>query len=325
MKSLDFGRFVLGGFAAAAMLAGCGASQPPIGVPGTMPESQRSAIATQAGRGGSWMLPEAKSKNLLYAPGGCGGTCVLSAAGGNVVGSLNQYGDAACSDSAGDVFLVQDDDVLEYAHGGSSPIATFTLPGDLGSACSVDPSSGALAVVFEGSDANVAVFPYNGDTPTLYGSHIVSLFCGYDANGDLFVDGYLGQNYALAMLPKGTSTFAVLSVDYSMGQPGQLQWDGTYMTYEARFEPVRVSRFTVSGSTVNIVGVTKIADLHKRAVPSWIRSGKIFIPYPNHGTETKQLGEWNYPKGGKQIKRFNFGSYQSGLNLQAITYSAATN
>jgi uncharacterized repeat protein (TIGR03803 family) len=36
MKSLGFGGYVFGGFAGAAMLAGCGGSQPPIGAPGAM-------------------------------------------------------------------------------------------------------------------------------------------------------------------------------------------------------------------------------------------------------------------------------------------------
>ncbi len=48
----------------AALLAGCGESQSPIGAPGGMP--QTSAIATHAERGKSWMLPEAKSEDLLY-------------------------------------------------------------------------------------------------------------------------------------------------------------------------------------------------------------------------------------------------------------------
>jgi hypothetical protein len=44
MRTSTFNRYALGISAAAAMLAGCGGSQPPIGVPGAMP--QRSAIAT---------------------------------------------------------------------------------------------------------------------------------------------------------------------------------------------------------------------------------------------------------------------------------------
>ncbi len=47
-----------------ALLAGCGGAQPPIGAPLPMPQS--SAIVTHADRSGSWMLPEAKSEDLLY-------------------------------------------------------------------------------------------------------------------------------------------------------------------------------------------------------------------------------------------------------------------
>jgi hypothetical protein len=45
------------------LLAACGGSQPPIGAPRAMPQSP--AIATHLDRSRSWMLPEAKSENLL--------------------------------------------------------------------------------------------------------------------------------------------------------------------------------------------------------------------------------------------------------------------
>ena len=51
-------------YVVAAMLSGCGGSQPPIGQPGAMP--QTSAFATHADRGKSWMLPEANADDLLY-------------------------------------------------------------------------------------------------------------------------------------------------------------------------------------------------------------------------------------------------------------------
>jgi uncharacterized repeat protein (TIGR03803 family) len=46
MKNLEFNRIMLSSCAAAAMLAGCGGSQPPIGAPGAMP--QTTAIAARA-------------------------------------------------------------------------------------------------------------------------------------------------------------------------------------------------------------------------------------------------------------------------------------
>jgi len=64
MKGLDFGRYALGSCAAVALLVGCGGSQPPIGAPGAMPQTM--ATAARFDRGNSWMLPEAKSSDLLY-------------------------------------------------------------------------------------------------------------------------------------------------------------------------------------------------------------------------------------------------------------------
>jgi hypothetical protein len=53
---LNLGRYALTIGACAALLAGCGASQPPIAGPGAMPQSR--GIAMRADRGKSWMLPE---------------------------------------------------------------------------------------------------------------------------------------------------------------------------------------------------------------------------------------------------------------------------
>lgn len=67
MKSFDFGGYALGICTAVAMLTGCGGSQPPIGVPGAMPQS--SAITSHADINGSWVLPEAATSDLLYIGG----------------------------------------------------------------------------------------------------------------------------------------------------------------------------------------------------------------------------------------------------------------
>ncbi|MGA8099265.1 MAG: hypothetical protein WB810_11480, partial [Candidatus Cybelea sp.] len=153
MRHLDFSRRVVGICAAAAMLAGCG-SQPPIGVPGAMPQTR--ALATHAERGGSWMLPEAKNRGaLLYVTGGCGGACVLSYPRGELVGQLN-VGEGAnsgvCTDARGDVYISNSTSVVEYTHGGTIPVATFNVPGNDAAGCSVDPTSGNLAVAFTGTE-----------------------------------------------------------------------------------------------------------------------------------------------------------------------------
>ena len=72
-------------------------------------------------------------------------------------GSYGESGD--CTDANGNVFISNDDNVFEYAHGGTEPIATLDLPGSNAIGCSVDPTTGNLAVVFSGSGKNVAVVP----------------------------------------------------------------------------------------------------------------------------------------------------------------------
>jgi hypothetical protein len=68
MKRSPLFRYALSCCAIAAMLAGCGGSQSPIGAPGAMPQS--STIATRADLGKSWMLPGSSSGDLIYATGG---------------------------------------------------------------------------------------------------------------------------------------------------------------------------------------------------------------------------------------------------------------
>ena len=67
MNIVGVSRVAFGVGSAVVMLAGCGGSQPPIGAPAAMPQSL--VLATRADRSGSWMLPEAKKRTLLYLSG----------------------------------------------------------------------------------------------------------------------------------------------------------------------------------------------------------------------------------------------------------------
>jgi hypothetical protein len=306
-KPSALSRFALSACAVAAMLADCGGSQPPIGAPGAMP--QTSALATHADRGKSWMAPGIASGDLLYATGGCGGTCVISYPQGQIVGSIaisgGVWGD--CSDSAGDVFVTNDSQLLEYAHGGTTPVATLSLPGSQATGCAIDPSTGNLAVVFVGGSVNVAVFPDAAGTPALYDSHLTSAYCGYDNASNLFVSGVGRNEGGISELPNGASDFSVLAVKGkgSLGNPGQVQWDGTYMTYEGSTQSdIKVSRIEISGSTAKVIGTTHFKGKLRNAYQSWIYANQILIPYSTGGFKTRKIGVWAYPKGGKLIGRF---------------------
>jgi hypothetical protein len=323
MQTSIFSRCALG-ISAAALLAGCGVSQPPIGAPGAMP--QTSALATHADRGTSWMLPGSASGDLLYATGGCGGTCVISYPQGQIVGSIaisgGVWGD--CSDSAGDVFVINDSQLLEYAHGGTIPVATLSLPGSQATGCAIDPSTGNLAVVFVGGSVNVAVFPDAAGTPALYDSHLSSVYCGYDNASNLFVSGTGRSEGGISELPNGALDFSVLAVKGkgSLGNPGQVQWDGTYMTYEGSTQSdIKVSRIEISGSRAKVVGTTHFKGQLRNAYQSWIYGTSILIPYSTGGFKTKKVGVWAYPKGGKLISRFGHFPDSKSWMFKGVTVS----
>jgi hypothetical protein len=65
MMGLNLGRYALSSCVAAAMLAGCGGSQPPIGTPGAMPHSAQSASHAASGRS---QPPVAAPGAMLQSP-----------------------------------------------------------------------------------------------------------------------------------------------------------------------------------------------------------------------------------------------------------------
>jgi hypothetical protein len=149
------------------LLAGCGGSQPPIGAPGAMPQSR--AVATHADRGKSWMLPEAKKSDLLYVTNGDYGVLVYAYPRVRLVGTLSGFEglDGLCADKAGDIFIPSAGlaEIFEYAHGGTSPIATLSDQDGEAHACSVDPTTGNLAVTnidsLSGSGGgNIAIYAH---------------------------------------------------------------------------------------------------------------------------------------------------------------------
>jgi hypothetical protein len=279
------------------------------------------------------MLPEAKSEELIYAAGGCGGVCVLAYPGGKLVGhaKISGFVGGACSDSNGNVFISADTQVLEYAHGKTSPVASLSLPGDEASGCSIDPETGNLAVVFGGSGADVAIFSDAQGTPSLYETRMTSYSCGYDNSGNLFVSGYNGQNAGLSELPKGSVAFQTLSVDPSVGEPGQVQWDGQYMSYEDLEGGLNnkkigiISRLSISGSSATIVAQIRLKRVPNRLTQSWISDGSIIAPYSVTGPNPGNIGVWKYPRGGDPISRIKkFGKHQKDtLNFTGVTLSVA--
>ena len=318
MNSLGLIRHAVTIGVAAALLAGCGGSQ--AGGPAPTDATQRQTQAQKKPR---------SSGDLVYATGGCGGVCVFSYPSGQLEHKITLTDSVAgvCSDGNGNVFVTNygQPQVLEYAHGGTTPIATLTVPGTGTAACGVDLKTSDLAVVFGGDGYdNIAIFKNETGTPTIYSTGYGAAFCGYDNNGNLFVSGRDNQLSILSELPYGSSAFVQVSFYVEGGGgPNQVQWDGHYMTWETYGRnDTSILRFTVSGTAATVVGSTHLRG-PTWITQSWIARDRVIVPYASQGGHTNKIGVWRYPKSGKIFAKFgNFGQ-NANTSVLGVTVSVS--
>ncbi|HVR45637.1 MAG TPA: hypothetical protein VMT95_03180 [Candidatus Binatia bacterium] len=284
-----FGRYAFGVLATVAVLSGCGGAQPPLGAPGAM----------HADHNGSRMRPNLSGQDLLYVTDG-EIVKIYTYPRGKFVAPLGNFGSVygMCSDAAGDVFIPEyfQNEILEYAHGGSSPIATINTIYDFPSGCSIDPTTGNLATA---TYSKLEVFrpsPSGWSLPTTYTDSDLGLinFCAYDGSGNLFVDGNDGS-YQLAELPAGSSTFTNITLGKSINKPSDLMWDGHDIAIASgRFTgkfPAPIYQFSISGSYGDLVHLTLLFRAGGQLHQFWIQGDKII------GTHDGGEAIWNYPKG----------------------------
>ena len=194
----------------------------------------RAATSQSPDPGSSWMLPEAKSEDLLYISNVYTVT-VYSYPQGKLVGTLKHFylPGGECSDRSGHIFIVDGGLIYEYAHGGKKPIDTLSTSPLGGQGCASDPTTGNLAVALDYGDSYgyLAVYSQAKGTPILYSNgKMLFNFCGYDDSGNLYADGiFEGVGLGFVELSKGGSSLVNLTLDQSLEAAGAVQWDGKYL------------------------------------------------------------------------------------------------
>ncbi|HLY01151.1 MAG TPA: hypothetical protein VKR56_01495 [Candidatus Cybelea sp.] len=335
---LHLGHQTLAAAVIVALLAGCGGGMSPtqLGATGQSTVAQLrhiggagAAYAFQTSRANparSWMAPDAKkSKTLLYvADQGANDVDVYSYPAGKLKGTLTgfQTPSGVCSNKAGDVFILNGNgtSVEVYAHGGSSPIRTLDLPGYPELNCSVDPTTGDLALGVLGGTCGdcFVVFTGGSGSATTYtpsGQNGIP-GCGYDNDGNLFCDAYGTGGFALFELPKGSSTVETVAVSGASGLvAGSMQWDGTDLAFGAGAGP-KLYQIQVSGSMGSIVGSTTLSnagDVWQFWITNNLGSKKhkgLRVIAPTDISSAPVVGYWNYPAGGTATKRITNGLTQ---------------
>jgi hypothetical protein len=266
----------------------------------------------------SWMDSIAKKVDLLYISDGNGNVTVYTYWQKTLVGQLTGFQEpmGECADKAGDVFIADyaAKKILEYEHAGKKPIATIDDSPYAPYACSVDLTTGALAVANEAgasTQGNIAVYATATSKPRLYADTSIPNFeaCAYDNDGDLLASNdEAGSSYAsFAWLPKGGAKL----VDVTLPGPQSswqwegvdgIQWDGRYFVIDD-YELYRESVFDAQGY---YVGETDFPYQTGQVGPFWIYN----IHPTKQGTQVVGVYNdfnypyvlyWNYPAGGEQI------------------------
>jgi hypothetical protein len=292
-------------FVIATMLMGCG--------------SQTHSIMPGAAQArASQITLDAVGRNLLYVSNptdNVGIVYVYTYPHGKQVGALASFEGAygLCADQSGDIFvpfLGLFGGIYEFAHGGASPIASLSNEYAYEVGCSVSPMTGKLAVIGGYHAAYVTTYNHKVSGWKIgksYEDRALSQasFCGYDNEGNLFVDGTTSSgDVALTELPSGGNAFTTITLSQSIKAPGGVQWDGSHLAVgDTGTSPSVIYQFDVSGSRATKVGSTMLGG-SKRVEQFWIQRGRLVAPDPARSCGQSPAGciaIYRYPAGGSPI------------------------
>ncbi|MGP8101387.1 MAG: hypothetical protein ACLQHL_11645 [Candidatus Cybelea sp.] len=268
-------------------------------------------------RGQSWIARDAsrlKGPLLYVSDGGDNFLYVFSLPGGQLVEKITGFRAIAglCSDKEGNVFVVDFDaaSVKVFPHGRKEPTAVLNDPDADPTGCSVDPTTGNLAVTNDitvtGSDmeepGDVAIYKNAKGTPQDYAdpNMVYVSSDSYDSTGDLYVSGVADsyQNSSFAVLYKGRSKLKDLTLNQSFSAYSLLQWDGQYLAVASEND-AQMYRFKINGATGTKVGTTKLVGA-SAVYGFWIQNNELYAAGVSN--DQPMVGFYPYPRGGKPTK-----------------------
>lgn len=309
---------------AVALFAGCGASQPSVGIPLPVAPAalhQGSAAGAYGDRQRSWALSEAKSEELIYVADG--EIEMFSFPSAKLVGSISDTGSpkGVCSDKSGDVFVVEPSyaRIAEYKHASSKPAAVLKVESEP-FYCAVDPGTGDLAVTVGGNPhPGVAIFAHAKGKPKYYryGPLTVMWYCTYDNHGNLFVDGEKNNEFGLVELASGSHSFkrVQLSGSYNGQDIGAVQWDGKYVTIGNQVRSTLViNRLVIREGSGKVVGSTVLRGIASMS-ETWFKSGIVL------GATPEDTILWDYPAGGQRSVTLKKTSSSTGVTVSVAPNS----
>ena len=205
------------------------------------------------------------------------------------------------------------DEIEKFAYGGTSPIATLSESAGEAAGCTIDPSTGNLAVTILGAGDVVIFTDASGTGTTVADGLASSYFPTYDASGDLFVDGITeSDTYGVVEMASGSSSFKAVTLPNTISFPGGMQWDGNYVTLNDQ-EGHEIYQYTIAGDSATLEGTVPLNGTSD-CVQTWIAKNLVYCP--DAGNENATV--FAYPAGGSAIATLS-GSFDLPIGAVSIT------
>jgi hypothetical protein len=204
------------------------------------------------------------------------------------------------------------DEIEEFAFGGTSPIATLSESTGEPAGCAIDAKTGDLATTILGTGDVVIFTGASGTGTTVSDGLDSSYFDTYDASGNLYVDGITeSDTYGVVEMASGSSSFKAVTLNNSIEFPGEMQWDGKYVTLNDQ-EAHGIYQYTCSDDSCTSNNTVEL-DGTSDCVQTWISGKYVYCPdFPNEVADV-----FAYPAGGSAIATLT-GSYDGPIGSVAI-------
>jgi hypothetical protein len=360
MKNIHLNPYALG-CVALAMLAGCGGSRPPTAIP------QGASNVVQVGRSqSSFDSPKKVAGGYLYVSNYQYDEIVLyrydpktmTLAGiGQISPQSIRTPLGSCSDARGNVYVVggagtgDTGAIVELAFGTVTVMQTLSDDSGPPSGCSVDPTTGNLAVTNQSSYytnsyhlAQVLIYKNGSGTPEQINACAYNGTAGYDPKGNLWLECENKEIISIEKLPKGGSSFQPVTFDETYQYVGAIQWDGKYL--DVSFGSVNntnlwtmgIYQTAISGSTLTTVHAITFQRGPKKRGGRGCNSGLIFSQWAmiskkaddlptGQGKQLlaanevcKSLDVWKYPAGNRPERFLNEPVKYKDYEPNSVTY-----
>jgi hypothetical protein len=313
MVRLGIRHYTLGTVAAIAMVAGCNGPPGQSEITGPIPQGAAPAGAHAQGTSPSSRL--GTNGDLLYiSDQGTSHVYVYSLSKDRIVRTLSGFSEprGLCVNNAGDLWItnVGSTSLVEYAPGGTKPIAILNDPGQYPVACSVDATTGDLAVAniisAKPGPGSLSIYKNASGVPTVIPAFDHTYAAAYDPRHNLFANGVSAIIASqLGVLRHNDNTLMTLTLaGHTVANPGDLEYaDGSLAVGDApsRFGYAAIYQVVVKGSTAKVIGTTKLLQSKYVIAFSIVGHRVICLVAKNIGGGGR-VAIYNYPAGGNPTK-----------------------